>query len=237
MTKDDTLVIKGVAILMMLFLHLFNNADNVELCRCYFYIDGIPLVSYLERSTGSVACFLILSGYGMWIVNEKRDQNRVNRVLKLMLHYWLIMLIAVGVGSFILPQKYPGTFGDIVGNITSFSTSYNDHWWFLFPYLCLSLSSLWLFKYIREIRPKLVLATTFFIGILISFMISHYRAQYIYRNHLLYNFILYFHLMFPFLLGAMSARYNLLDYNIFSNFKITNGGYSLGPFINCRGCN
>ena len=32
MTKQETQIMKGVAILLMIFLHLFNQIRNVELC-------------------------------------------------------------------------------------------------------------------------------------------------------------------------------------------------------------
>lgn len=37
MTKEETLRLKGIAILMMLFLHLFNTTANVEQCQTYIY--------------------------------------------------------------------------------------------------------------------------------------------------------------------------------------------------------
>lgn len=45
MTKEETLQLKGIAILMMLFLHLFNTTANVEQCQTYIYFwNGKPLV-------------------------------------------------------------------------------------------------------------------------------------------------------------------------------------------------
>lgn len=32
MTRHETRILKGVAILLMLYLHLFNRIENVELC-------------------------------------------------------------------------------------------------------------------------------------------------------------------------------------------------------------
>lgn len=200
---------KGIAILMMLFLHLFNSVENVALCSCTIYIGDIPLVSYLVRAANPVACFLILSGYGMWIVTAKGDKNRVSRLLKLMSHYWLIMLVFVTIGTFVRPDKYPGSIVDILGNLTAFNTSYNDHWWFLFPYVCLSYSSPWLFKITEKIRTRYVLLITFVIGLGTSFLISRYGSVFLYKHHLAYNLVLYFHLLFPFILGAMTAKFNL----------------------------
>lgn len=41
MTKEETLQLKGIAILMMLFLHLFNTTANVEQCARLIFIFGM----------------------------------------------------------------------------------------------------------------------------------------------------------------------------------------------------
>lgn len=50
---------KGVAILLMLFLHLFNQEDNVALCHNLLFVDGMPLVLILSRAANPVAFLLI----------------------------------------------------------------------------------------------------------------------------------------------------------------------------------
>lgn len=37
MDKKESLQLKGIAILMMLFLHLFNRPENVDLCDITLY--------------------------------------------------------------------------------------------------------------------------------------------------------------------------------------------------------
>lgn len=68
---------KGVAILLMLFLHLFNRQGNVELCSPILYVGDTPLITYLVRATNPVAFFLILGGYGMYSVWRKGDKHRL----------------------------------------------------------------------------------------------------------------------------------------------------------------
>lgn len=60
MTRQQSQMMKGVAILLMIFLHLFNQEGNVALCHNLLFIDGIPLVSILSRAANPVAFFLIL---------------------------------------------------------------------------------------------------------------------------------------------------------------------------------
>lgn len=53
MTKEVSIMLKGVAILLMLFLYLFNNLDCAMGCQNLLMIDGVPLthtivVSYVS---------------------------------------------------------------------------------------------------------------------------------------------------------------------------------------------
>lgn len=44
MDKSQTIILKGVAILMMLYLHLFDTLSVVDaLCENYIYIGNLPL--------------------------------------------------------------------------------------------------------------------------------------------------------------------------------------------------
>ena len=63
MSIRETTILKGVAILFMLYLHLFNQMANVNLCTTYLSIRGVPFVHLFSRCTGPVAFYLILSVY------------------------------------------------------------------------------------------------------------------------------------------------------------------------------
>lgn len=67
MNKTESLQLKGIAILMMLFLHLFNTADRVELCNISIYFwNGKPLVLAMSRVAAfCVPIYLFISGYGL----------------------------------------------------------------------------------------------------------------------------------------------------------------------------
>lgn len=52
LTKSESLQLKGAAILIMVFLHLFMTPSNVDLCRTYLYFRGEPVVSQLSKFTG-----------------------------------------------------------------------------------------------------------------------------------------------------------------------------------------
>ena len=65
MTKEQTTILKGVAILMMLFLHLFNGSNLTEVCEPLLFIGNTPLVHIISKACNPVGIFLMLSGYGL----------------------------------------------------------------------------------------------------------------------------------------------------------------------------
>ena len=211
MTKQQSQMLKGIAILLMIFLHLFNQSGNVDLCRNFIYIEGDPLVLILSRAANPVAFFLILGGYGLYKVYAKGDKHRWSRLLKLMIHYWIILLIFVAIGHFINPAKYPGSGLKILENITGYDTSYNGEMWFLLPYMILSACAPILFRLVRKIRAIYVIFITLFIYLCTSYCISRYGSVFLFGNMWAYNPLLIFHLMFSFFLGAMAARTHFFE--------------------------
>lgn len=65
MTKEQTNILKGIAILMMLFLHLFNSANLTDVCEPLLFIGSTPLVHIISKACNPVGIFLMLSGYGL----------------------------------------------------------------------------------------------------------------------------------------------------------------------------
>ena len=205
-TKEETTRLKGVAIVFMLYLHLFNQMPNVSLCEYFITIGDIPFVHLLTRACNPVSFFLILGGYGMYMVYRKGDKNRYIRILKLYIHYWVILALFLLVG-FIVYGRTPGSFLTILSNVTGFQATYNGEIWFLLPYALLSVTSSWLFSITDKFKTKYVLLVLFILNLCTSFLISRYGDAFFYHNYLAYDPLLYFHLMFSFYLGAMTAKH------------------------------
>ena len=91
MTRTDSIQLKGIAILMMLFLHLFNTPERVALCDTYIrFPDGQPLVYVLSRvAAWCVPVYIFLSGYGLAARAERGDyglSSAVSRLVPLYVH-------------------------------------------------------------------------------------------------------------------------------------------------------
>lgn len=194
----------------MLFLHLFNPEQNAALCTNFIYINNLPLSHILTRMANPVPFFIILSGYGLYAVSLKGDKNRWTRLWNLLSHYWLILLLVILLGHFISPEKYPGSLIEIIKNLTAFHTTYNDSWWFLFPYLLLYISSPILFKLCDNFKWYYVLGLTYFLYLSCCYCISRYGESYLYNNMTLYHPILYLSLIFNFCIGGLACKNNWL---------------------------
>lgn len=202
-------MLKGVAILMMLFLHLFMRTNLADLCQPLLFAGNIPLVHIITRACSPVAFFLIMSGYGLSYVyfhGTLALSTQSRRLLKLFISYWIILLVFVSIGHFIKPDLYPGSIGKIISNVTSWSSSYDAVTWFLFPYMLLSLTSMWIFKIMDRIGNIYSFLLSMFLYLSSCYIISRYIAPAKAYDTILAHGLTYFDLLFSFVIGAILHR-------------------------------
>ena len=136
LSKDDTLLIKGIAICFMLWHHLFY--ENLEYGMAVFQIAQLGKVC--------VSLFIFLSFYGLTIQYQKVQNNAfvdtikfvAKRLTKFYINYWVIFLIFVPLGVFVFGRELGEAYGEGRGlkmfftdflGINGFK-SYNITWWF-----------------------------------------------------------------------------------------------------------
>lgn len=211
MTRQDSQIIKGLAILLMIFLHLFNSLSKTELCHNLLYIDGTPLTLFLTRAANPVAFFLIIAGYGLYKVYDKGDKRRFARLIKLFIHYWITLLIFLPLAYALHGENYSWSLVSMLENLSAYNPTYNPEMWFLLPYVVLSATAPWLFKITKKIPCRYVILAALIIHVATSYMLSRYGSTIIYPNRWLYNIFVVFHFLLNFMLGAMSARYGFFE--------------------------
>lgn len=220
MSLRESTILKGVAILFMLYLHLFNRLENVDLCITHLSVGNIPLVHLFTRCTNPVPFYLILSGYGLYASYKNgKKQNSLKRVLKLYIHYWITLVLFVFLGCWVIGSEiYPGSFEKILENFCGWRTSYNSEIWFLFPYILLVFFATHLFRFLDRVA---FLPTILIISMLLlasNILISLFGSSYLYSHYWALKFVLYMGLLFPFMLGAMMVKYDIVN-----KFKIRGG--------------
>ena len=210
MTKSQTAMLKGVAIMMMLFLHLFNFPTIATKCHPFLFLNDVPIVYFVSRACNPVGIFLMLSGYGLSYLYARERlslKGQLQRLLKLYIHYLCILLVFVVLGSYVLPEKYPGTISEFLMNMMGVSCSYNPVTWFLLPFMLLSLSSVLLFKYLDKIRLRYSLLIVWILFMFATFVYSRYVAPANAYDKWYTNIVIYFQFLLPFLIGAAFYRY------------------------------
>ena len=206
MSKEQSLMLKGIAIIMMLFLHLFNSDTLSDSCHPLFFIGTTPFVNILTRACKPVDFFLILSGYGLYYLYiHGRDiswKAQGKRLLRLYITYWFILFLFVGIGSIIKPEQYPGDWLEVIKNITTWSCSYNGEHWFLFYYACISLTAVYIFKLVDTLKKWQYLSFFALCYFISAYTFSRYIAVEKLYDTVFAHFIIYVELTFCFVLGA-----------------------------------
>lgn len=186
MTKQDSLELKGIAILMMLFLHLFNTPERVDECTTFLHIGSKPLALLLSRVCGMcVPIFIFITGYGLaasWRKDVLHQLHPLRRVSHLYGMYWTIFLLFISLACYLSPSVYPGSLPEFIENLFCLTFTYNGEWWFMRSYIILVLLSPWIVGTMmsskRDSNRMLLLAT---IGYIIWGVISktHWKNVYI----------------------------------------------------------
>lgn len=174
MTKQETQIMKGVAILMMLILHLFGK--TTEGYVSLIHIGNEPIEYILRSAVNPVSFFLILSGYGMHFVCAKgKDKNKWNRVRKIYIHWWAALAIFSVMGGVLGIREYYTDIISVISNYTGYDCNWNFEGWFMFPYMLLMLICPWIFKVTDRGKSIYVAIFVIFLGFCCGFITSRYR--------------------------------------------------------------
>jgi len=226
MSKQTTTLIKGLAILMMLWLHLFNDA-HVGAAAPLLFIGGVPVVSLIARACNPVDLFIVLSGYGFrytFFHGDVSVRSQFRRLLKLYICYWLTLIIFVGIGSFVNPSNYPGSFSKLLLNVTSLDHTYNYETWFLLPYAVVSIFAKGIFRLQNKIGNLWSLAIWIVLYLASCFVISRNLVlQVPVVGEVLSTMIVCVKFVFPFVIGSclydIAARSNGLKLSWLNTWK------------------
>ncbi len=155
---DDSLLVKGLAICLMLMHHLFDNTNYGDTVYCLAYNGKV-----------CVSLFIFLSAYGLAVPFEKEMSAGFKirtiltfyfkRYLKLYLNFWSVFIITVPIGIYCFGRTLTDAYGEgnaVSGLILDFFglasyRSYNITWWFYQAIIFLYLAFPFLYYAIRKV--------------------------------------------------------------------------------------
>lgn len=167
-SKKISLELKAIAVLLMVFLHLFafsHRISNVEYISIGT-LNGQPIEYYLACiGEICVGMFVFLSGYGLYQTYDKgvTYQGILNRILKLYQQYWKIFSVFVLIG--LLMGVYQFDLVNFILNVLALKSSYNAEWWFIRLYVVLLLFYPILIKISHRYPTKWILILSFIFNI------------------------------------------------------------------------
>lgn len=177
LSKNDSLVLKGIAICGMLCWHLFYCSNPLGIS-----FDALT-TNVAILGDVCVSMFLFVSGYGLSIqfkklsISELNDKTSIvtsirfvlRRLFKFYFSFWPVFLIAILFGTFVMKIPYAGSHMQFVKEALGLSSVYNPSWWF--NYLIISFYLVFPILYIcveNALLPTLLLSL-----LLTSFKIPH----------------------------------------------------------------
>lgn len=135
-TLQHTQWIKCVAIILMLYHHLFSllpiQLDSVS----YYSIFPEFTVEVAEFGKICVAMFLFVNGYGLSISSTRKPitfKNIHRRISKFLIHYWVVLIVFLSFGAFFLGKDI--TLSGGIADFLTIKSNYNRDWWFVAFYV------------------------------------------------------------------------------------------------------
>ncbi|MCR5085469.1 MAG: acyltransferase [Succinivibrionaceae bacterium] len=149
-TRDDTALIKGVAILLMVVHHCCTFYERTPLSSDE--IESFRLSGFVHSLGGfgdiCVSFFMFLAGYGLYCRFAENRLSLTRDLKRIYAMYWKVILVFIPIGfAFFseVPAEYAGKAFNIrfehfhidrlLWNLTALRPDYNGEWWFITPYI------------------------------------------------------------------------------------------------------
>ncbi|UOE92241.1 acyltransferase [Alkalihalobacillus sp. LMS39] len=236
LTKDDSKILKGIAIILMVLLHLFCRKEIEGFYTTYFYINDNPVVYYIGLFGD--ACrpiYLFVTGYAFYLTFIDRDiKQTINknmiRIFKLFMNFWIMLLLFLLLSLLLGRIGVFGSIQEFLLNFTLLDYSYNGAWWFLQIYIIIVLLSPLLIKIAKNTPIALLLPIS---GIIyVACYLQFYKSVLDFGplSIIESQLCLIGTSQFSFFIGALFSKYKWLTkiYNTVHHIKFKNALCMLG---------
>ena len=216
LSKNDTKMTQGIAIVFMVLLHLFCRVDNLPY-EC-LKIGGVPLVYYIGLFADQcVAIYCFCSGYATRLISDKTASakdyyiGRLKSILRLLINYWIVLILFSIVGLATKNEVMPNSIIDFAKHFFLIEKSYNGAWWFVLIYILLVLSSRVISVIIDKIHP--IIINVLLLGLYVVAYYQRIVGVINFNNQVLSWFInkviMYIISLLPFVWGMYFYKYKL----------------------------
>lgn len=228
-TKDQSKMLQGIAILMMLYHHLFSTPEALGIdYSSLLNINGINIELHMAWFFKiCVGIYAFVSGYGLCrslrtLTNKKKLNNVslpnnymfkmrmiLGKLLSFYYDYWLVFFVFVPIGFIFFNKQFD--IKEFLLNLIGFSSSYNGAWWYVLQYL------------------KMLIVLPFIDLLFTRFESKRYRIQWLFYVVLCVLFILLFRFLYPiefgrfieffqpafflcFIIGYLISRFDIIEF-------------------------
>jgi len=185
LTRDDTKIMKGIAICCMLMHHLWcfparTAGQPLENLFTIFNISSTLYFGFFGKIC--VPMFFFFGGYGVYKSCYGKKYDIVGRLKKLYFAYWKVFLVFIPIGFIFFSSQTPYctdpfiytrflnfTSKELCSNFLGFTSTYNREWWFLISYAFALIS----FPLIRAVIDRFSAKTNIFIAIIVTLLITN----------------------------------------------------------------
>ena len=220
-SRNMTAVAKGLAIVLMVYHHLFAFPDRIKTVNYspIMMVDDLPLDQLIgEFGKLCVATFLFLSGLGLYKSFQSKHRftfrQGVKRAINFFILYWLVFFIFIPIGLKYFDDTLRYTWNPkmFIYNLFALIHTYNGEWWFISVYIELVLLFPLIVKLIEK-WPTLVSYLSFSCLFLSAFFLhvddffSNFELVQIAINHL--GTLFQWQVMF--ITGIYFSKYSLFE--------------------------
>ena len=232
LTKQNSSMLHGIAILMMIYHHLFINGNTWYKRAGKSFFDILDPLNFGRAGSAQltfawfckicVAVFAFTSGYAIYVQLDKKCKEKIsfkemylycgrrlwNFYKKFFLCFMFFMTYAYFTGN---PHNFDYSLGNYVLNLLGIRATYNGTWWYILVYYCMILISPIAYYLLRkmELKHYLFCALAFVLSLGIALVSGNLIVYLKAVSAFIQNYIVMYVIIF--LEGMFCGRYPLLE--------------------------
>lgn len=241
LTKEESRMFHGIAILAMIALHLFCRVDDFPYNVHIMDHNCVPILYYFGLFGDiCVPIYCFTSGYAQQLLSDSEGEgyriNRWKRLRKFLCHFWLILCLFCVIGLIVHNDEMPGSFSKFMGNAFLYNLSYNGSWWFVLTYCFLVATAPLVVALVNRTNPWIVLVSG--AGVYVVSYMLYFQCDISFGTTVvdwcLHQVLLFGRSVFPFIVGVLFFKYNLfgrLNESMSGHSRIRRCGIVIVPIL------